>query len=91
VKGVKEILFFHRILGHRKDIWSFDVNSSETRLISISGDGILRVFKLLDKKDDDKMETDEDDIKYYNQKRVVYWDSLSRINPQDGYFYYFLL
>lgn len=33
-------------VGHRHEVWSFDVNEPETRLVTGSSDGELRVYQL---------------------------------------------
>jgi hypothetical protein len=35
-------------VGHRGEVWSFDVNNSETRLVTCSSDNLIRVFVIGD-------------------------------------------
>lgn len=83
------------VVGHRAEIWSFDIDPSHTRLVTLSED-TLRFYKIEvpsksdDKEDDEsKMDADDetkkdDDLIDESQSRLVFFGSIDRKAKERG-------
>ena len=49
-------------MGHRSEVWSFDVNADESRLITGAGDNELRVWRLSTRRSLHSVEQEEQKI-----------------------------
>ena len=80
------------VVGHRCEIWSFDVNPDHSRLVTLS-DETLRFYKIevpgsssvVDgEKDDSKMDGDASKLDDDSQSRLVFYGTIDRKTKERG-------